>query len=1296
MKKRIISLLLAVFVIAGMFPLSMPVFAYEPRPELVPDFNRDGVIDAYDREQSMLGADVFTIWLNDDDDAEGTQSEESGDTNSAGHNTPAGDDNDRDYDDDIVNGRCDLLDFFPVLVDVNGVDGGSDYTWKIKSIGSANVNVVFTKLKADKAGDFYTSEAKAMDGDTPLYKADTVSLDTETSLPEGFLRDGRGVLLIEGSRPGEGNIVITGYKSDSALLSFSMPIKVANVEDMYRTINLRQGGSSALTEPTARKDADSDGRQFVFVHGYGVSHDEARGVASDFYKKLWQSGSDSMFTAVEWDSDESSVRIDLYNTNLSLNYYANVENAFAAAEDFKDQCEQLPGRKYLVGHSLGNMLISSAIQDFGLDYEKYFMLGASIAAEAFDKNAIDSGMIDDYWENNIPETERASHWYEKFGQDSDFRSTLTWKGRFEDVKNNVINFYSPSDEFLANCPDDVDSEVDEAEIIKTFTNKLYAKNEYNNYFKYNGYWAFTEKIKGTDYIDVINDYANNILGILSQMNREGGWGLNESYVPGDSSLENTRFTPFEDKRMNYDGTFSIPNDQAFALRARLLADAIPAESYAAGSNPVSTLANINLESYIGENYDWPSYIGEENRENIWKHNDATEVAYYHTHKLFDYIAASPWDKLCAGEGIDGELEVNWSGDTITIKLLNDIKAGINDEPLYVDTWNIKIIIDLNGHSIDVSQAKGSAIEVGPDGDLTITDSSQSSGGMITGGTGQGLVSGDDKLYGGGVLVKGKLTMTGGAVTGNSADLGGGIYVADGGELNIGGTAKIYGNLSKDGTSANNLFLQDSKYITVCSGSDGFKAGAQIGISKTGTDQFTTNGAEADADYFFSDTEGKYIRHTADGGGCLELANAPDISMTVTFDMQGGSDGSEAAEARYTYAMPEITLPKKTGCIFDGYCDESGTLYYNADGESVRNCDRKSDFTLYAKWITVHEHSYTWNNEVGVNDAHILICADTDGLCEEPVKTEECIYVNGVCTVCGAEKPNDKYIARSFDKTQNKVVSTEEFIPKDAKKITLLTTELSGGWYVVQDGYGAVLNKNRIKVSGTAEEPTNIILLDDNALEVSAGIEVGKDCVLNIYGQKNNTGILNAGSIQNVGYGEWNAGIGGGGAITVSGGTVTAASVKGAGIGGKSVTIYGGNVSASSNDNIAIDVSGSDGLIIGDNMEVYDKDGNLVSFDSTMNYVKITEKEPDSLTLESTGKKFYVRASGSDAGTGIVMVALYDSENLNRLLDIKVFELAKTDNLTGTFTQSGYVKAMWWTDFEKMIPLCKPADGIIKQ
>ena len=41
----------------------------------------------------------------------------------------------------------------------------------------------------------------------------------------------------------------------------------------------------------------------------------------------------------------------------------------------------------IVVHSLGNMLVSVSIQDWQMPYERYFMLNAAVAAEAYDTSS---------------------------------------------------------------------------------------------------------------------------------------------------------------------------------------------------------------------------------------------------------------------------------------------------------------------------------------------------------------------------------------------------------------------------------------------------------------------------------------------------------------------------------------------------------------------------------------------------------------------------------------------------------------------------------------------------------------------------------------------------------------------------------------------------------------------------------------------------------------------------------------------------------------------------------------------
>ena len=115
---------------------------------------------------------------------------------------------------------------------------------------------------------------------------------------------------------------------------------------------------------------------------------------------------------------------------------------------------------------------------------------------------------------------------------------------------------------------------------------------------------------------------------------------------------------------------------------------------------------------------------------------------------------------------------------------------------------------------------------------------------------------------------------------------------------------------------------------------------------------------------------------------------------------------------------------------------------------------------------------------------------------------------------------------------------------------------SGRWYVVAD---EVVVSNSIWVAGES----HLILCDGARLTVWGGIQVSPDSALSIYGQTENTGLLQS-------YGEdWAAGIGGSyhmanGAVTVHGGTIHAIGGRnGAGIGGGSsggggtVIVYGG-------------------------------------------------------------------------------------------------------------------------------------------
>ena len=148
----------------------------------------------------------------------------------------------------------------------------------------------------------------------------------------------KGVVLLEGksrsaaSTPASltAEILYGGER----VLSASLPVLVAPVEEFYRWYNLRiHGGKAAgrstdAKEPLAFPDLAADGTRVVFVHGLRVSAEDARGWSEEMFKRLWQGGCNAKFHAFTWRGNDGVVE------NGGLNYHGNVVHAFETAAAF--------------------------------------------------------------------------------------------------------------------------------------------------------------------------------------------------------------------------------------------------------------------------------------------------------------------------------------------------------------------------------------------------------------------------------------------------------------------------------------------------------------------------------------------------------------------------------------------------------------------------------------------------------------------------------------------------------------------------------------------------------------------------------------------------------------------------------------------------------------------------------------------------------------------------------------------------------------------------------------------------
>jgi len=298
-------------------------------------------------------------------------------------------------------------------------------------------------------------------------------------------------------------------------------------------------------------------------------------------------------------------------------YHADVINAFQVAPTFASAVTALPGQKYLMAHSLGNMVASSAIVDYGFNPAKYFMIDAAVAMEAYKSSERQINEIAEMPWLNYTNRLWASDWYSRFDA-TDGRNRLTWRGRFGNISQ-AINYYSSGEEVL-------DNNNPPENMYLPHTEKA---------------WVFQEKIKG-----------GVLPAILIGVDSHGGWGFNSAYdvqigedelgnpiydtMPPDQAAQltdnqirnNSFFKRFYRDDLYGTNGSTVASDAE--VRGKILAEAIPATSRATGRNVVSLTFNENIDM-MDLKSGWPS--GRSNGN--WHHSDLKYVAYPYVHQFFE-------------------------------------------------------------------------------------------------------------------------------------------------------------------------------------------------------------------------------------------------------------------------------------------------------------------------------------------------------------------------------------------------------------------------------------------------------------------------------------------------------------------------------------------------------------------------------------------------------------------------------------------------------------------------------------
>lgn len=589
---------------------------------LVADYNHDRIID----EADGINPGPFRFWINDDND--------SGDVASGSSDIPG--EGSGNASDSVVNGRCDLTDFFPLWLDVAPLlSMVEEHNFSLAlNYEIGGIGFVYTDLTPAIAGGYLTNTFHAS---TALSESvnKLTGFDPGSIIDEEFMLDiqnnGLGILLIEGRYIGDHPLELNILDSQGQVFCTArLPLRMSSIRDMYRWINLRHitgGGESRSTninEPLNNPDGVCINKQIVFVHGFNVNESGAFGSASEVFKRLYWSGSRAMYTAVTWEGDVVGGVLP-----AGVYYHLDALNAQCIASNYTLVVSELPGQLYIVAHSLGNMLASAAIKDNDLAPIKYFMIDAAVTMEAYNSSM-------QYPEEMCPPDWRdytnrlwASEWHRLWEYNpDDGRNELTWKDRFGNISQ-AINYYSSGEDILQNNP----TNPPDPESIMG----LWQAGQH--------IWCFQEMIKGGPIPD-----------ILWGVDSHGGWGFNVDYSigvfdpsnnmyitattpPQAASLRDDMLRQYSYFKPFYNTVLYTTNGSDVArcsyVKAKILSEAIPATSRATGRNAVPLVFDNNIDmmtEYIDGGL-WPS-ARESGR---WLHGDYRDVAYIYNFLLYDDI-----------------------------------------------------------------------------------------------------------------------------------------------------------------------------------------------------------------------------------------------------------------------------------------------------------------------------------------------------------------------------------------------------------------------------------------------------------------------------------------------------------------------------------------------------------------------------------------------------------------------------------------------------------------------------------
>lgn len=469
-------------------------------PELMVDANRDGQMSwvksnpdgtvdedsraIHDADQTTSQYTPYRFWINDDQDNTEIAPSVYDEGETIPPSTP-------DYTQHEIITKRNLEDFARLWVNVaglqNALTSGSlqlGLKWKTTFSGTAAINI-YPSHDPTGSTNYLTNDDEAQQQISGVFNeavrnkhnSQTVIVTSgmfifKSDYWNGLTPDNlQKCLLFEGAGEGKGElqVVLLDQNGNQIAEGNSIWLDIKNVKKMYDRAKALPEGIAApngnvvgpylgrlwyTLDPSNQpfdKPPDEQSQAVIFVHGWSMDYNNYISFSETMFKRLWQQGLKGRFYSFRWDPLVVNTVADISVSNGEYN--RSEDRAWLYGESLKQYAGKITNDGLsvsLVGHSMGNIVCSSALQK-GLNVQNYLLMEAAVPAGCFDTSGGNgAGGINGYlrfW------NAESSHPTPDYHQATNGDLIRGYRGFLETINANVakkvVNFHNSVDYALA-------------------------------------------------------------------------------------------------------------------------------------------------------------------------------------------------------------------------------------------------------------------------------------------------------------------------------------------------------------------------------------------------------------------------------------------------------------------------------------------------------------------------------------------------------------------------------------------------------------------------------------------------------------------------------------------------------------------------------------------------------------------------------------------------------------------------------------------------------------------------------